>query len=146
MAVQDGYKNVLVLASGYPAWKKLVGTTSQSAPVAVTGEDGTIDIANFKKIIGQNPESIQLIDVRDKEEYAAGHFKPAVNIPTEELEKKIKILSDKKPIVFVCSTGARSGEAYYMLQDLRPNLKKVYYLDAECAFNKDNTYQITKPK
>jgi len=69
-----------------------------------------------------------------------------VNIPTDELEKKIKTLSDKKPIVFVCSTGARSGEAYYMLQDLRPDLKKVYYLDAEIQYNANGAYTIKKPK
>lgn len=137
----------MVLAAGYPAWKKNVGTT-QSAPVAVKagGEDGTIDIETFKKIISQNPDSIQLIDVRDKDEYEAGHFKPAVNIPTDELEKIIKTLSDEKPIVFACNTGSKSGEAYYMLQDLRPDLKKVYYLDAECKYNKDGSYKITKPK
>jgi len=69
-----------------------------------------------------------------------------VNIPTDELEKKVKSLSDDKPIVFACNTGAKSGEAYYMLQDLRPDLKKVYYLDAECKYNKDGTYKIAKPK
>ncbi|MBT4874825.1 MAG: sulfurtransferase, partial [Desulfobacula sp.] len=36
-----------------------------------TGDDEAIDIAIFKKIISQNPDSIQLIDVRDKDEYAA---------------------------------------------------------------------------
>ena len=126
----------------------MVGTKGVSSPVAITtgGEDGVIGIANFKKIIDQNPDSIQLIDVRDKEEYAAGHIKSAINIPTDDLEKKIKSLSDNKPIVFVCNTGARSGEAYYMLQDLRPDLKKVFYLDAECTYNKDFTYQIKNPK
>jgi len=143
-----GYTNVKVFEAGFPAWKKLMGTTSRSAPVAVTadGEDGPIDIETFKKILNQNPDSIQLIDVRDKDEYAAGHFKPAVNIPTDELEKKIKSLSDEKPIVFVCNTGSKSGEAYYMLQDLRSDLKKVYYLDAECQYKQDGSFTITKPK
>ena len=146
MAGQNGYKNVVVYAAGIKAWQKTVGTSSAAAAVTPSGQDGLIDIAAFEKIIGQNPDSIQLIDVRDKDEYAAGHFKSAVNIPTDELEKKVKTLSDKKPIVFVCNTGAKSGEAYYMLQDLRPDLKKVYYLDAECKYNKDGTYKITKPK
>jgi rhodanese-related sulfurtransferase len=138
----------MVFAAGYPAWKKIAGIT-QSAPVAAaTGEEvsETIDIEAFKKIIGENPESVQLIDVRDKDDYAAGHFKTAVNIPTDNLEKNIKTLSDEKPIVFVCNTGAKSGEAYYMLQDLRPDLKKVSYLDAECKYNKDGTFEIKKPK
>ena len=54
--------------------------------------------------------------------------------------------ADAKPIVFVCNTGAKSGEAYYMLQDLRKDLKKVYYLDAESKYNKDGSVKIKKPK
>jgi rhodanese-related sulfurtransferase len=93
----------------------------------------------------ENPQSIMLIDVRDPDEYAAGSFETAVNIPTDELEKKISTLPTDKPIVFVCSTGARSGEAYYMVQDIRPELKKVYYLEAETTYNKDGSVKITKP-
>ncbi len=85
-----------------------------------------------------------LIDVRDKEEFKKGSFKTAVNIPTDDLEKKVASLPADKPIVFVCSTGARSGEAYYMLQDLRPSLKQVYYLEGEIAFKKDGSYKIKK--
>ena len=59
-----------------------------------------------------------------------------------QLEKKVKALPADKPIVFVCSTGARSGESFYMLQDLRPELKKVYYLEAGCTINKDGSYDI----
>jgi rhodanese-related sulfurtransferase len=135
----------MVFGAGYPAWKKIAGTAT-SAVAIDTGSNEVIDIAVFKKIINQNPDSIQLIDVRDKDEYAAGHFKTAVNIPTDELEKQIKSLSDAKPIVFVCNTGAKSGEAYYMLQDLRPDLKKVQYLDAECTYSAKGTYKIQKPK
>jgi len=135
----------MVFAAGYPAWKKIAGTTASTVAID-TGSDEAIDIAVFKKLISENPDSIQLIDVRDKDEYAAGHFKTAVNIPTDDLEKKIKTLSDEKPIVFVCNTGAKSGEAYYMLQDLRPDLKKIQYLDAECKYNKDGSFKITKPK
>jgi hypothetical protein len=48
--------------------------------------------------------------------------------------------------VFVCNTGAKSGEAYYMLQDLRTDLKKVYFLDAEVTYKKDGSYTIKKPQ
>ena len=85
-----------------------------------------------------------LIDVRDPDEYARGHFKTAVNIPVDKLEDEIKTLPTDKSIVFVCSTGARSGESYYMVQDLRPQLKNVYYLEAECTYNKDGSYKIKK--
>jgi len=82
--------------------------------------------------------------VRDPDEFAAGHFKTAVNIPVDQLEKKVNSLPTGKPIVFVCSTGARSGESFYMLQDMKPDLKKVYYLEAEVEYNKDGSYTIKK--
>jgi len=108
-------------------------------------EEGSIDIATFEKILAENPQSIMLVDVRDPDEYAAGSFKTAVNIPTDELETKIARLPADKPIVFVCSTGARSGEAYYMVQDVRPELKKVYYLEAETIYNGNGSVKIKKP-
>ncbi len=64
----------------------------------------------------------------------------------ETLEAKIISLPATKPVVFVCSTGARSGESYYMVQDLRPELKEVYYLEAEITFNKDGSYKIVEPQ
>ena len=92
----------------------------------------------------EKPDSILLVDVRDVDEFSTGSFKTAVNIPTDKLEKEIQSLSDAKPVVFICSTGARSGEAYYMVKDLRPKFKDVYYLEAELTFNKDGSFKISK--
>ena len=134
----------MVFAAGYPAWKKEMGA-GVAVQVKAGAEEGTIEIATFEKIINESPDSIMLIDVRDVDEYAMGHFKTSVNMPTDVLEAKVDTLPSDKPMVFVCSTGARSGEAFYMLQDLRPELKKVYYLEAEATFKKDGTYTIKKP-
>ena len=134
----------MVFGAGYPAWKKAVGSASAAVQVKAGAEEGTIDIAVFEKIIKENPASIMLIDVRDPDEFAAGSFKAAVNMPTDMLEEKISTLPSDKPIVFVCATGARSGEAYYMLQDIRPELKNVYYLEAEVVFEKDGSYTLKK--
>jgi rhodanese-related sulfurtransferase len=86
-----------------------------------------------------------LIDVRDADEFKTGSFKTAINIPVELLEDKIKTLPADKPIVFVCGTGARSGESFYMVQDLRPEMKNVYYLEGELTFKKDGSFEITEP-
>ena len=141
-----GYKNVKVFAAGYPAWKKAYGAgTAQTAQVKSGKEEGSIDIAAFKKFVDENPDSIMLVDVRDPDEYKAGSLKSAVNIPVDQLEGKVKTLPTDKPVVFVCSTGARSGEAFYMVQDLRPKMKNVYYLEAELKVKKDGSYEIKKP-
>lgn len=144
--MQLGYTDVKVFADGYPGWVKAFGAAPAAVAVKAGAEEGSIDIATFEQIIKEDPQSIMLIDVRDPDEYAAGSFKTAVNIPTDELEKKIATLPTDKPIVFVCNTGARSGEAYYMVQDIRPEMKEVYYLEAEATYNKDGSVKITKPK
>lgn len=147
-AIAMGYSNVKVFAAGYPGWKAVNGTASAKAskPKIKAGkEEGSIDIEYFKRVIAKSPRSIYLIDVRDADEFVNGSLKSAVNIPVDDLEGKIKDLPTNKPIVFICGTGARSGESFYMLQDLRPQLRQVYYLDAEMTFKKDGTFTITKP-
>jgi len=75
-------------------------------------------------------------------EFKAGSFKTAVNIPVDQLEAKIKSLPSDKSIVFICGTGARSGESYYMVRDLRPELKNVFYLEAELTFHEDGSFEL----
>jgi len=148
-AIDLGYTNAKVFSEGYPAWKEIAGTPkAKAAPIQVKAgkEEGSIDIEAFKKIINENPDSIYLVDVRDPDEFAAGAFKTAVNFPSDDLESKIKSLPADKTIVFVCATGSRSGEAFYMIQDIRPELKEVYYLEAEITYNKDGSYKIVKPQ
>jgi rhodanese-related sulfurtransferase len=138
----------MVFGAGYPAWKEFAGASATATAVSVKGgkEEGSIEIATFEKILKENPDSILLIDVRDPDEFKKGTFKTAVNIPTDDLEKKLKTLPSDKPIVFVCNTGAKSGEAFYMMKDLRPELKEVYYLEAEVTYKKDGNHEIKKPK
>jgi rhodanese-related sulfurtransferase len=150
-AIALGYTKVKVFAAGYPAWKTAYGSSAAAAakPAATQlkngKEEGSIDTAMFTDIVKNKPESIYLIDVRDADEFANGSFKTAVNMPVDTLEGKIKTLPTDKPIVFVCGTGARSGESYYMVQDLRPEMKSVYYLEGELTFSKDGSFKITEP-
>lgn len=149
-AIALGYTKVKVFAAGYPAWKAAYGSAAAAAKPAAAQlkngkEEGSIDTAIFTDIVKNKPESIYLIDVRDADEFATGSFKTAVNIPVDTLEEKIKTLPTDKPIVFVCGTGARSGESYYMVQDVRPEMKSVYYLEGELTFNKDGSFKITEP-
>ncbi|WP_031483242.1 rhodanese-like domain-containing protein [Maridesulfovibrio frigidus] len=140
-----GYTNVSVAEAGYPGWVKMYGSAA-AVKVEAGGEEGSIAIKQFEKIMAENPKSIMLIDVRDADEFAMGHIPSAVNMTVDKLEKDIKTLPTDKPIVFVCSTGARSGESYYLVKDMRPEIKDVYYLEAEVDFNKDGTFKIHHPK
>ena len=149
-AIELGYTSVKVFAAGFPAWKKAYASTetasakATASKIKVGEEEGSIDTAAFTKIVNEKPESIMLIDVRDADEFASGSFKTAVNIPVDKLEDEIKTLPTDKPVVFVCGTGARSGESFYMVQDLRPEMKNVYYLEGYLTFKKDGSFEVAK--
>ncbi len=145
-ALAMGYKDVSVFAMGYPEWKSRFGAAADTVAVKAGEVEGSIDLERFKTILNDNPASIMLVDTRDPDEFAKGHFQTAVNIPVENLEDKIADLPADKPVVFVCSTGARSGEAYYMVKDVRPALTDVFYVEAQIRFKDDNTYTIKAPK
>ena len=154
-AIDLGYSKVKVFADGYPAWVAAFGKgdtvaaasakTASSKQLKAGKEEGSVDTEAFKKIVADNPASIMLIDVRDADEFKKGSFATAINIPVDQLEDKVKTLPIDKPIVFVCGTGARSGESFYMLQDLRPEMKNVYYLEGELTFKKDGSFEIKEP-
>jgi rhodanese-related sulfurtransferase len=148
-ALDMGYTNVKVFAAGYPAWKKIAGggdVAKKAIPSIKAGEEeGSIDHAYFNELVSTKADQIYLVDVRDADEFAKGSLKSAVNIPVEELENKISTLPTDKPIVFICGTGARSGESFYMLQDLKPEMKNVFYIDGEMTFKKDGSFTLTKP-
>ncbi len=84
----------------------------------------TIDMAAFKTVLDKK-EFDMLIDVREPNEYAAGHVPGAINIPRGVIEFKIwkKIgFPDKtdtgKKIILYCSLGGRCALAAKSLQDL----------------------------
>ena len=148
-AVKLGYSAVKVVPEGYPAWEKLYGTETAATPAKPTlqagKESGTITVASFEKIFKEAPETIHVVDVRDPAEMASGSFKGAIAFPINTLEKRIEELPSDKPIVFVCGTGARSGEAHDMAKLYRPALK-TYFLEADIKWNKDGSYSIVEKK
>ena len=56
-----------------------------------------------------------LIDVRSKEEFAAGHAPKAINIPLQLLIQSRDTLKGRT-VIAVCKSGARSAMAVTMLQ------------------------------
>ena len=153
-----GYTNVLTYPPGYPEWEKLNGAPATAAaaagataPAAATAalvpgkEKGSVTVDSFQAVWKANPGSIMLVDVRDPKEVAAGTIKGSVNIPMNELEKKVGTLPADKPVVFVCGTGARSGEAYDTVKLLGGKVQ-AYFLDADTKFNVDGSYTMVAKK
>ena len=158
-----GYTNVLTYPPGYPEWEKLNGPATPMAAMAgaasnmaagmaqalaqlIPGkEKGSVTVASFEAVWKASPGSIMLVDVRDPKEVASGMIKGAVNIPMNELEKKVGTLPTDKPVVFVCGTGARSGEAYDTVKLLGGKVQ-AYFIDADTKFNADGSFNMVAKK
>ncbi|EXI67303.1 MAG: Inner membrane protein YgaP [Candidatus Accumulibacter adjunctus] len=71
---------------------------------AVTASEATMLI---------NRESAQVIDIRDPNEYIAGHLVDSRNIPAASLAERAGELEQfkEKPLILVCQSGARSQVA-----------------------------------
>lgn len=57
----------------------------------------------------------QLIDVREPNEFDAGHILGARNIPLSQMKMRMKEIRPDKPVYLYCQSGMRSGRAAQLL-------------------------------
>ncbi|WP_409301635.1 rhodanese-like domain-containing protein [Peribacillus sp. SCS-155] len=74
----------------------------------------------------QGYRKAQLIDVREANEYEAGHILGARNIPLTQMKTRLKELRQDKPVYLYCQSGLRSGRAAQMLK--RKGYNDLYHL------------------
>ncbi len=63
------------------------------------------------KTVHANRQDIQVLDVREDDEWTAGRIDGAVHIPLGELERRVSELDRNRPVVTVCRSGGRAGKA-----------------------------------
>ncbi len=79
---------------------------------------GNVPVADLSVELLENPD-LTLIDVRQPEDYAAGHIEGAINIPIREVGKNLNRLPDlDAPIVTICGSSFRSPQVMTALQIL----------------------------
>lgn len=77
---------------------------------------GGVNINDITERMKDEPGAF-LIDVREPEEYRAGHIPGSINISVSNLSPIRSIVADKSATVYVyCQSGARSGRAKSMLE------------------------------
>lgn len=79
----------------------------------------TMPLAEYRQLVANNKEHV-LIDVREKDEWNAGHIEHAIHVPLKILEFKIQdhVPNKETTIVVHCLTGIRSSQACSILQKL----------------------------
>jgi len=91
----------------------LVGVMSGCAQSpASAGVDVSVEEAQR---LWLNKEAI-IIDVRTPGEYRDGHIPGVVNIPLDELEKRMNEVPKDKKVVLICRTGNRSAQGTQLLR------------------------------
>lgn len=153
------YKNVFVYAGGLPKWKKEGLATTASSKKAedkpkvqkpefskngakLGKDDGTVDGEWLKKLILEDkvPNNLVIVNVLSAKDFAKGHIKGSINIEAEKFEAKelyAKLPKDKT-VVFHCSAGARSLEAWMKLQKANFDVSEIFYLDASISCQGNN--------
>ena len=80
-----------------------------------------IEVAELSALCG-TASAAQLVDVRSAGEFAAGHVPGSMNIPLEQIERRLGDLNATETLVLICKGGTRAGMAAERLQDKRGNL------------------------
>jgi rhodanese-related sulfurtransferase len=80
------------------------------------GNNGYKDLSatQAKKLI-ENTPNLQLIDVREEFEYQEGHIENSILIPLGQLMERLDELNPEVPILLICRSGNRSGQAAAIL-------------------------------
>ena len=68
------------------------------------------------------------LDVREPNEFAAGHIADAISIPLGQLEARISELPKDRPIVAYCGHGERAASGVSVLE--RAGFEKLLNLDS----------------
>ncbi|WP_203472635.1 rhodanese-like domain-containing protein [Dissulfurispira thermophila] len=141
-----GYVNASYLEGGIEGWKKagnpvLSGQLKTNIVYVPRPRPGEIAITEFKKIADAIPADKFILDVRDEDEAANGMIKGAVNIPTQDIQKRLSEIPRDKEIITHCSTGVRAEIAYNVLKEAG---YKVRFLNANVKIDKSGKYEISK--
>ncbi|GGO13203.1 sulfurtransferase [Microbispora rosea subsp. aerata] len=64
------------------------------------------------------PEDAYLLDVRENEEWVAGHAPGAVHIPLGELQARVDEVPHDRPVYVICRVGGRSAHAAMWLNHI----------------------------
>lgn len=115
----EGFKQVSLVKGNYKGWVKAgepieKGTifTNEIKWVRQLGK-GEVSVAEFRKAVNGELKDTFVIDARTNDEIAElGIFKNTVNIPLDQIPKRLDDIPKNKRVFIHCSSGARADLAY----------------------------------
>lgn len=88
-----------------------------------------IGTEELRKLIKKG--QVEIIDVREPEEFAVINIKGSKLISMNELKERVQEIDWQKEVVFVCRSGSRSKLMAYML-DIPQDIKNLQYGIYDC--------------
>jgi glyoxylase-like metal-dependent hydrolase (beta-lactamase superfamily II)/rhodanese-related sulfurtransferase len=90
-----------MLAGGFAAWAG-AGRPVESFDV--------VDVPGLADAVARRPQ-VQVLDVRDDDEWEAGHIPGSVHVPYHDVGRSELPVDPSRPVAVICSTGRRSATA-----------------------------------
>lgn len=125
-AIELGYRNVSVFSEGMPVWEENGWQFYKGPGYTKWIETTKMTPQELWSIISSDPDSVLVVDVCDKEEYAEEHIPGAINLPLDAFAAGSGIIDKQKKTVVYCKSGGRSHAAYKKLVAL--DYKRIYQL------------------
>jgi rhodanese-related sulfurtransferase len=73
-------------------------------------ENENISVDELNQLLSQSPNQLFIIDLMSKEDFDRRHVPGAVNIPLEELGKRLSEIPANKTIVVSCTRGLMKSD------------------------------------
>lgn len=80
-----------------------------------SSENKTMSPTELSSVLENSKNEVVLVDVRTPAEFAGGSITGAVNIPFDELEQHINMLTQYAKVYLFCHSGGRSKQACALL-------------------------------
>lgn len=93
------------------------------------------------KLIRSQGKKLTVIDVRTPAEFDRGHIPGARLVPVQALEQNLDKIPDG-PVLLVCRTGRRAGNAFDIIRKARPQKENLWYLQGAPVYHPDGTYEF----
>ncbi len=77
-----------------------------------------IDSKQFKKMLDEEGNGLEIIDVREQEEADIVRVKNSKLIPMGEVMNRVDEIDWNKKVIFICRSGARSGYIAQMIEQI----------------------------
>lgn len=133
-AMEHGYTNVHVYAEGMPVWEEKGYSFYKSGDYEKPIETSKLTPIELNTLIETHPDTIQIVDVRDSEEFSEGHIPGAINCPLKDFALQSGVLDKKKIVIVYCNAGGRSYKAYRKLMRLGyKNIGQTLFADWKAA-------------